>query len=69
MSKAKPDVKKQAQAAARKAFAVAKIKFRTAEKEVNKHIKKDPAKAVLLAAGIGAAIGAVTMLALSRKRK
>ena len=69
MSKTKVDPRKQAQAAARKAFAAAKTKFNKAEKEVNKHIKKDPAKAVLLAAGIGAAIGAITMLVLSKKKQ
>ena len=69
MSKTKIDPRKQAQAAAKKAFAAAKTKFNKAEKEVNKHIKKDPAKAVLIAAGIGAAIGAITMLALTRKKK
>lgn len=68
MSKTKIDPRKQAQAAAKKAFALAKTKFRAAEKAVNKHIKKDPAKAMLIAAGIGAAIGAVTMLALKRKK-
>jgi len=69
MSKTKVDPRKQAQAAARKAFAAAKTKFRAAETQVNKHIKKDPAKAVLIAAGVGAAIGAITMLALSKKKQ
>ncbi|MDD2655588.1 MAG: hypothetical protein PHQ80_02875 [Candidatus ainarchaeum sp.] len=69
MSKTKPDAKKQAQAAAKKAFASAKAKFNAAEREVNKHIHKDPAKALMIAAGVGAAIGAVTMLALSRKKR
>ena len=69
MSKTKIDPRKQAQAAAKKAFAAAKTKFRAAETQVNKHIKKDPAKAVLIAAGIGAAIGAITMLALSKKKQ
>jgi ElaB/YqjD/DUF883 family membrane-anchored ribosome-binding protein len=76
MAKTKIDPRKQAaaaakkaRAAAKKAFAVAKTKFRTAENEVNKHIKKDPAKAVMIAAAVGAAIGAVTMLALSKKKQ
>ncbi len=64
----KRDVKK-ARAAAKKAFALAKIKFRDAEKQVNKHIKQDPDKALLLAAGVGAAIGAATAFALSHKRR
>ncbi|MFA5411795.1 MAG: hypothetical protein WC350_00395 [Candidatus Micrarchaeia archaeon] len=75
MSKKKLDPRKQAQAAAKRAEAAAKkaivtarAKFKAAEKAVNKHIKNDPEKAVLIAAGIGAAIGAITMLALKRKK-
>lgn len=74
MAKIKLDAKakaaaKRARAAAKKAFAAAKVKFRNAEKQVNVHLKKDPAKAVLIAAGVGAAIGAITALALSRRKK
>ena len=50
------------------AMVAAKSKFVKAEKEVAKHIKKNPEKAVLIAAGIGAAIGAITALALSKKK-
>ena len=43
-------------------------KFLVAEKKAMLHVKKNPEKALLLAAGIGAAIGAATVYALSRKK-
>jgi ElaB/YqjD/DUF883 family membrane-anchored ribosome-binding protein len=74
MAKAKISAKakaaaKKAQAAAKKALTLVRTKFRNAEKEIDRHIKNNPEKAVLLAAGIGAAIGAVTTYALTRKKQ
>ena len=43
--------------------------FLRAEKKAMLHIKKNPEKALLLAAGIGAAIGAATVYVLSRKEQ
>ena len=52
-----------------KAFDMAKSKFHEAEKEVNKYAKKDPARAMIIAAGVGAAISAMLMLAMSDEGK
>ena len=38
-----------------------------AEKKAMEHVKKNPEKALLLAAGVGAAIGAITVALLKRK--
>jgi len=63
------DLKKEAEAKAKKAVAEAEKKFAHVRKSMDEHIKKEPEKAVILAAAIGAAIGAVTMLALTKKKK
>lgn len=62
------DMKKEAEAKAKKAIAEAEEKFKKARKDMDAHIKKEPEKAVILAAAVGAAIGAVTMLALTKKK-
>ena len=45
-----------------------KNQYVTAEKEVMEHVKKDPEVALLVAAGIGAAVGAITVAILKRKK-
>ncbi len=70
--KAKMDVKKleaKAIATAKKEIAKAKVKIAEAEKKVTAYARKDPKKAMLIAAGVGAAIGAGVALALSRMKK
>ena len=44
-----------------------KKQFVAAEKKAMEHVKKNPEKALLLAAGVGAAIGAITVALLKRK--
>jgi hypothetical protein len=46
-----------------------KDKYVATEKELMVHVKKDPEVALLVAAGIGAAIGAITVAILKRKKK
>jgi ElaB/YqjD/DUF883 family membrane-anchored ribosome-binding protein len=70
--KTKVDVKKlqaKAIATAKKEIAKAKAKIAEAEKKVMAYAKKNPKKAMLIAAGVGAAIGAGVALALSRMKK
>ncbi len=55
---------KKAQAEIRKM----KVKYVAAERKAMEHVRKDPEKALLLAAGVGAAIGAITVAILSRKK-
>ncbi len=45
-----------------------KTKYVAAEKKAMEHVKKDPERALLLAAGVGAAIGAITVALLNRKK-
>ena len=52
-----------------KAIDIAKAKMKEAEKEVRKYAKKDPGKAIIIAAGVGAAIGAIIMLAVEEDRR
>jgi hypothetical protein len=47
---------------------MAKSKFSEAEKEVKKYAKKDPEKSMMIAAGIGAAIGAILTVAVVEER-
>ncbi len=54
---------------ARKAMELAKAKFMEAEKEVETSIKSDPVRAAMIAAGLGAAVGAAVTFALMRKKK
>jgi ElaB/YqjD/DUF883 family membrane-anchored ribosome-binding protein len=65
MKMANKNVVKEAQDEIRKM----KNKYVTAERKAMEHVKKDPEKALLLAAGVGAVIGAVTVAVLSRKKK
>lgn len=65
-SATKPLNKEQAKKKALQELSKAKAKFVSYEKRVLAYIKKHPSKAVAIAAGLGAAIGAV---ALARKRK
>jgi len=46
----------------------AKKKIAVADKQVNSYMKKNPKKAVAIAAGVGAAIGAALTFALRKKR-
>ena len=55
---------KKAQAEIRKM----KAKYAAAEKKAMERVRKDPEKALLLAAGVGAVIGAVTVAVLNRKK-
>jgi|GEM_PF-6385757 ElaB/YqjD/DUF883 family membrane-anchored ribosome-binding protein len=64
----KKDIRKEAEVKAKKAIAEAEARFKKARKDMDAHIRKEPEKAVILAAAVGAAIGAVTMLALTRKK-
>ena len=45
-----------------------KDKYVAAEKKAMEHVKKNPEKALLLAVGVGAAIGAVSVALLTRKK-
>ena len=57
-----------AKKATKKKFAEAKKKLVRAEKAAERFVEKNPKKAVAIAAGIGAAIGALAV-ALLRRRK
>ncbi|MBI2143710.1 hypothetical protein HYU17_00990 [Candidatus Woesearchaeota archaeon] len=46
-----------------------KAKFREAQASVGRYMKKNPAKAAMIAAGVGAAIGAAATAAILRHRK
>ena len=46
-----------------------KQKFATAEKKAMTHVKKNPEAALLIAAGVGAAIGAAVAVAMRKKSK
>ena len=72
MAKKKINVKQleaKAIATAKKEIAKAKAKLMDAEKKVSGYAKKNPKKAMLIAAGVGAAVGAGVALALSRMKK
>ena len=43
-------------------------KFDAAEKKAMEHVKKNPEKALLIAAGVGAAIGAAMVYVLNKKK-
>lgn len=58
-------MKKQAQ----QAMANAKAHLRKAEKDVAAKIKKNPEQAVLIAAAVGAAVGALATFAVTRGKK
>ena len=47
----------------------AQLKFKTAEKKVQRYIKTHPEKAALIAAGIGAAIGAAIASAVRKGKR
>ena len=70
-SRAKTKVKavaKSTQVRAIKEIKKAKVKFDEQEKKAKEYVKKNPEKSLAIAAGIGAAIGAVAAI-LGRKRK
>jgi len=50
-------------------FALAQKKLGKAEKDAEKYVKTNPKKAALIAAGIGAAVGAGITALLMRKRR
>lgn len=62
-------VDKSTQQKALDALRMVKTKFSAAEKEMEKNIKENPKKAILIAGAIGAALGGLTVFALTRKRK
>ncbi len=63
------DLKQVTEAKAKKAVAAAQHKFNEVKKDMDAHIKKEPEKAVLLAAAVGAALGAVSVYLLTKKKK
>ncbi len=62
-----PTVDKNAIRKAQDEIKKMKNKYVAAEKKAMEHVKKNPEKALLLAAGVGAAIGAITVALLKRK--
>lgn len=60
--------KAKAAKTARIQLAAAKKKFNAAHKSANAAVRRNPEKAVLIAAALGAAIGAATAVALRRKK-
>jgi len=54
---------------AKKALAIAKVKFEQAHKVIDKKIETHPEQAVLVAATLGAAIGALATYAVLKKKK
>lgn len=54
---------------AQKAMVTAKAHLKKAEKEVAAKIRKNPEQAVLIAAAVGAAVGAIATFAVTRKKK
>jgi len=59
----------KAKAIAKKEIAIAKVKLAQADKKVTAFAKKDPKKAMLIAAAVGAAVGAGVALAMNRMKK
>ncbi len=51
---------------AKKAMETAKAQFNEAQAHVKKYMKENPAKAAMIAAGLGAAIGAATVALIMR---
>ena len=47
----------------------AKAKFIAHERKVREQIKRNPEKAVLIAAGVGAALGSVAVALIARRRR
>lgn len=62
-----PTVDKNAVRKAQDEIKKMKNQYVAAEKKVMEHVKKNPERALLLAAGVGAAIGALTVAILKRK--
>lgn len=54
---------------AKEALAAAKIKFAAAHKSIDKKIETHPDEAVLIAATLGAAVGALAGYAVAKKKK
>ena len=50
-------------------LAKAREKFKKHEKNVQAYVKKNPAQAAAIAAGLGALLGAATMSLINRKKK
>lgn len=72
MAKKKKSIEQQvakAKILAKKEIAKAKVKIAEAEKKVTAFAKKDPKKALLIAAAVGAAVVAGVAVALSRLKK
>jgi len=63
------NIRKEAEEKAKKAIKAAETKFQHVKKTVHNSIRKDPEKAVLVAAAVGAAIGAIAMMMISKKKK
>lgn len=60
-----PSTIKKAQAEIKKM----KSQYIAAEKKAMEHVKKNPEMALLLAAGVGAAIGGITVALLNKKKQ
>jgi ElaB/YqjD/DUF883 family membrane-anchored ribosome-binding protein len=60
---------KSMQKQAVEAFENVKEKFHVAQKHLEKQIKENPKKAILIAGAIGIALGGITVYALTRKKK
>ncbi len=59
----------QAKRAVKEKFKLAKRKLAAAERKAEGYVKKNPKKAVAIAAGVGAAVAAAATYALMRRRK
>jgi len=69
MKKQVEAMKKKMQMLATKEIKRAKVEMGKAAKKVEAYIKKNPEKATLIAAGIGAAVGAAIATLAKRKKK
>jgi ElaB/YqjD/DUF883 family membrane-anchored ribosome-binding protein len=62
-------MKKNVKVFAQKELAKAKAEMAKAAKKVEAFVKKNPEKAAIISAGIGAAIGAAVVALVSKKKK
>ncbi len=70
MAKSKMNMEvEKVKAQAQKAMVTAKAHLKKAEKDVAAKIKKNPEQAVLIAAAVGAAVGAIATFAATRRKK
>ncbi len=69
MAKGKNIDVEKVKAQAEKAMQTAKAHLKKAEKDVAARIRKNPEQAVLIAAAVGAAVGAIATFVATRKKK